>query len=71
MKSLIAPHAMVMKHKGKIFPAKTGPAPSTKRVSGGIKTWGRDEWECPQQSHQGAGPFLLLLRASYSSGPKS
>ena len=38
---LIAPHAMVMKQKGKIFPAKTGPVPSMKRVSGGIRTWGR------------------------------
>jgi len=38
---LIAPHAIVMKQKGKIFPAKTGPVPSMKRVSGGIKTCGR------------------------------
>jgi len=31
MKPLIAPHAMVMKQNGKIFPAKTGPLPSMKR----------------------------------------
>jgi hypothetical protein len=40
-KPLIAPQAMVIKQKGKIFPAKTGPVPSMKRVSGGIKICGR------------------------------
>src|SRR5438876_1173076 len=35
-KPLTAPQAMVMKQKGKIFPAKTGPEPSTKRVWAGI-----------------------------------
>ena len=34
---LMAPHAIVMKQNGKIFPAKTGAVPSMKRVSGGIK----------------------------------
>ena len=36
-----APQAMVMKQKGKIVPAKTGPEPSTKRVSAGIWMVGR------------------------------
>ena len=30
-----------MKQNGKIFPAKTGPVPSTKRVSGGMRIAGR------------------------------
>ena len=33
---LIAPQAMVMKAKGKIFPANTGPVPSIKRVRAGM-----------------------------------
>ncbi len=37
----IAPQAIVMKQKGKTFPAKTGPVPSTKRVSAGISSGGR------------------------------
>src|SRR5713101_89075 len=39
-KPLMAPHAMVMKQKGNILPAKIGPVPSIKRVSGGIKICG-------------------------------
>ena len=35
-KPLMAPQAMVMNAKGKIFPANTGPVPSTKRVSAGM-----------------------------------
>ena len=38
---LMAPQAMVMKAKGNIFPAKMGPVPSTKRVSGGMCSVGR------------------------------
>jgi hypothetical protein len=37
----MAPQAMVMKQKGKIFPAKTGPVPSMKPVSGGMWISGR------------------------------
>ncbi len=37
----MAPQAMVMKQNGKILPAKTGPLPSTKRVSAGISSVGR------------------------------
>src|ERR1700756_1296326 len=33
---LMAPQAMVMNAKGKIFPAKMGPVPSTKRVKAGM-----------------------------------
>ena len=36
-----APQAMVMKQKGKIVPANTGPVPSTKRVRAGIWMVGR------------------------------
>ena len=36
-----APQAIVMKQNGKIVPAKTGPVPSTKRVSGGMWIAGR------------------------------
>jgi len=42
-KPLTAPQAMVMKQKGKMPPAKIGPVPSTKRVSGGISTCGRTQ----------------------------
>ncbi len=35
-KPLMAPHAIVIKAKGKIFPANTGPVPSTNRVNAGI-----------------------------------
>ncbi len=37
----MAPQAIVMKQNGKSAPAKTGPLPSTKRVSGGIWIVGR------------------------------
>ena len=37
----IAPQAMVMKQNGKSLPAKTGPVPSTNRVSAGIWMVGR------------------------------
>ena len=37
----MAPQAMVMKQKGKIFPANTGPLPSMKLVSGGMWISGR------------------------------
>ena len=37
----MAPHAMVMKAKGKTLPAKIGPVPSTKRVTAGRCTSGR------------------------------
>ena len=36
----IAPHAIVMKAKGKSLPANTGPVPSMNRVSGGICSGG-------------------------------
>ena len=36
----IAPQATVMKAKGKTLPPKTGPLPSVKRVSGGIRVGG-------------------------------
>ena len=39
-KPLIAPQAMVMNANGKSLPAKTGPVPSTKRVSAGIRSGG-------------------------------
>ena len=41
----MAPQAMVIKAKGKIFPAKTGPEPSMKRVSGGMCSVGRSTRE--------------------------
>ena len=37
----MAPHAIVMKQKGKTLPAKIGPVPSTKRVSAGSWISGR------------------------------
>ena len=37
----IAPHAMVMKAKGKTLPAKIGPVPSVNRVSAGSSICGR------------------------------
>jgi hypothetical protein len=37
----MAPQAIVINAKGKIFPAKTGPLPSMNRVSGGICRVGR------------------------------
>jgi hypothetical protein len=37
---LMAPQAIVMNAKGKSFPAKTGPVPSTKRVSAGSLSGG-------------------------------
>jgi hypothetical protein len=35
-KPLTAPHAIVIKQKGKTGPAKTGPLPSMNRVNAGI-----------------------------------
>ncbi len=37
----MAPHAIVMKQKGKTLPAKIGPVPSTKRVIAGRWISGR------------------------------
>ncbi len=37
----IAPHAIVMKQNGKIFPPKIGPVPSAKRVRAGMWSSGR------------------------------
>jgi hypothetical protein len=37
----MAPHAMVMKQNGKIFPAKMGPVPSVNRVNAGSCSSGR------------------------------
>ena len=37
---LMAPQAMVMKAKGKSFPANTGPVPSTNCVSAGMRSGG-------------------------------
>ena len=39
-KPLTAPHAIVIKQKGKTGPAKTGPLPSMKRVNAGICSCG-------------------------------
>ena len=39
-KPLIAPQAMVMNANGKSLPAKTGPVPSTNRVTAGIWSGG-------------------------------
>jgi hypothetical protein len=37
----MAPQAMVMNANGNTFPAKTGPVPSVKAVSAGIRSGGR------------------------------
>jgi hypothetical protein len=58
---LIAPHAMVMKQNGKIFPANTGPLPSIKRVSGGINTCGRTS-NIPAASENIAPALMNALR---------
>src|SRR5690242_8338535 len=60
---LIAPQAMVMKQKGKIFPAKTGPVPSMNLVSGGIKTCGRTI-RIPAASEKIATALMNALRES-------
>ena len=39
-KPLTAPHAIVIKQKGKTGPAKTGPLPSINFVNPGICNWG-------------------------------
>ena len=39
-KPLMAPQAMVMNANGNSFPAKTGPVPSMKRVTAGIRSGG-------------------------------
>ena len=52
---------MVMKQNGKILPAKTGPLPSMKRVSGGINTCGRTN-KIPAASEKIAPALMNALR---------
>jgi hypothetical protein len=60
-KPLTAPQAMVMKQNGKTLPAKTGPVPSTKRVSGGIRMAGRTN-RMPQPRARIAPTLMNALR---------
>ena len=60
-KPLTAPHAIVMKQNGKILPAKTGPVPSTKRVSGGMRIAGRTN-RMPQARARIAPTLMNALR---------
>ena len=57
----MAPHAMVIKQNGKIFPENTGPVPSMKRVSGGISTCGRTN-KIPAASEKMAPALMKALR---------
>ncbi len=58
---LMAPQAMVIKAKGKILPAKTGPDPSMKRVSGGMCSVGRNAM-IPSASSAIVPSFTKVLR---------
>ena len=58
---LIAPQAMVMKAKGKMLPAKIGPDPSVKRVSGGMCSVGRSAM-MPIASNAIVPSFTKVLR---------
>ena len=60
-KPLMAPQAMVMKAKGKRFPAKTGPVPSMKRVRAGMCSVGRSAM-MPSASMAIVPSFTKVLR---------
>ena len=57
----MAPQAMVINAKGKIFPANTGPLPSTKRVSAGMCSVGCSA-TIPTASSEMVPSFTNVLR---------
>jgi len=60
-KPLIAPQAMVIKQKGKIFPGTTGPDPSIKCVSAGMCNFGNTK-KIPATSAKIVPNFMNVLK---------
>ena len=57
----MAPHAMVMKQKGKSLPATTRPEPSTKRLKAGIRRSGSTQ-KIPAARAKMVPSFMNVLR---------